>query len=283
MPRVPAKFYREVLSALTAAEIPFLVGGGFAFCRLAGIDRTTKDLDLLIEKDTWPELARVLRSRGIYTKLTFPHWLGKALVQGGQVDVIFNGGAGLTPVDPQWFAYAEPATLMGCDVRLCPAEEQIWAKAFVMERERFDGADILHLIRARAEQLDWHRLCRRFRGHEPVLRTYLILFRYAYPSEASRLPAWLDAALEAASAAGATDERVCRGTFLSRAQFLVDVDEWGYADARLAPFGSMSDREWLIWTNAIDTKRAGIRKVRRTATPARRARADRAPALTSSR
>jgi hypothetical protein len=273
MPRVPTKFYREVLSALAVAGVPFL----------AGIDRTTKDLDLMVERDTWPELARALRARGIYTKLTFPHWLGKALAPAGQVDIIFNGGSGLTPVDPEWFRHAVPASLFGHQVLLCPAEEQIWSKAFVMERERYDGADILHLIRSRAEELDWRRLCRRFRGHEPVLRIYLTLFRYVYPSEAARLPDWVEPALDKAAKALATDERICRGTRLSRAQFLVDVDEWGYADARLAPHGAMSERDWLVWTNAIDTKRAGIRKVRRTATPGKRARVERPLALTSSR
>jgi hypothetical protein len=28
-------------------------------------------------------------------------------------------------------------------------------------------------------------------------------------------------------------ERVCRGTLLSRTQYVVDVERWGYADGRL--------------------------------------------------
>jgi hypothetical protein len=27
-------------------------------------------------------------------------------------------------------------------------EEMVWQKAFIMERERFDGADVVHLIQA---------------------------------------------------------------------------------------------------------------------------------------
>ena len=30
-----------------------------------------------------------------------------------------------------------------------PAEEMIWSKAFIQERERFDGADIHHLLRCK--------------------------------------------------------------------------------------------------------------------------------------
>ena len=36
------------------------------------------------------------------------------------------------------------------------------------------------------------------------------------------------------------DNRLCRGTLLSRSQYLTDVYEWGYQDARLAPHGRMS-------------------------------------------
>ena len=35
------------------------------------------------------------------------------------------------------------------------AEETLWSKAFVMERERYDGADVAHLILAHGERLDW--------------------------------------------------------------------------------------------------------------------------------
>src|SRR4051812_39056004 len=55
-------FYREVLRALTRSDVPFLIGGAFAFARHTGIDRRTKDLDLMIEERTWPQLARVLRA-----------------------------------------------------------------------------------------------------------------------------------------------------------------------------------------------------------------------------
>ena len=267
MERRPVKFYREVLGTLTKARVPFLIGGAFAYCRYAGVDRRTKDLDLMIEEETWPELARVLRAAGIFTKRTFPHWLGKALSPSGQVDIIFNGGSTLTPVDAECLAHGVPATVLGYRALLCPPEELLWSKAFVMERERFDGGDVLHLLRAQAEQLDWQRLCRRFAGHEAVLRAHLILFEYVYPSEAFRIPSWVDEVLVENAAAAATNARVCRGTYLSRAQYLADVDGGGYADARLPPFGTMTERNWLIWTNAIDAKRAGIRGGRRKTAP----------------
>ncbi len=245
-------FYRAVLRALKQADVEFMIGGTYALARYTGIDRRTKDLDLMIRRGDWSAAARALRAEGIYTRLSFPHWLGKALSGKSQVDIIFSGGNGLTRVDDEWFARAVPARVLGFNVLLTPPEELLWSKSFVMERERYDGADVLHLILARAETLDWEHVCDRFRDHEGILLSHLFLFRYVYPGEASRLPFWLiPQLLEARDPSGTRAARLCRGTLVSRAQYLVDVEKWGYSDARRPPFGSMTDKEYAIWTNAI--------------------------------
>jgi len=263
----PTGFYRDVLSALQAAKIPFLVGGAYAFCRHVGIDRGTKDLDLLICKDDWRAAAQALRARHIVTRLVFPHWLGKALGGKAQVDIIFSGGNGLTIVTRDWFTFAVPAKVLGHNVCLCAAEELLWSKAFVMERERYDGNEVLHLIRALADRMDWKRVVRRFTGHELLLHCYLLLFKYVYPGEAHRVPPWVEPALAHAAADESAPPNLCRGTLLSRAQYLVDLEEWGYLDARRPPFGRMIDAEWLKWTNAIDPHVSRVRAHRRTRPP----------------
>jgi len=48
------------------------------------------------------------------------------------------------------------------------------------------------------------------------------------------------------------DSKVCQGTLLSRSQYLVDVEEWGYEDARLRPRGSMGADQIREWTAAIE-------------------------------
>ena len=50
-------------------------------------------------------------------------------------------------------------------------------------------------------------------------------------------------------------ERVCGGTLISREQYLIDVDEWGFEDARLAPRGTLSPDDVRIWTRAIREQR----------------------------
>jgi hypothetical protein len=121
-----------------------------------------------------------------------------------------------------------------------------------MERERFDGADVLHLILRAGPTLDWDHLCERFAGHERVLVAHLILFTYAYPNELGIVPRGVMKRLMAApNRRGVSGIRLCRGTLLSRAQYLVDIRQWGYRDARLPPFGNLSPGETDRWTRAI--------------------------------
>src|SRR5437899_2577696 len=84
--------------------------------------------------------------------------------------------------------------VLGVPVRLCPAEEIIWSKAFIMERERYDGNDVAHLLRARGCALDWDRLLRRFDGHWRVLLSHIVLFGFIYPAERAAIPARVEEA-----------------------------------------------------------------------------------------
>jgi hypothetical protein len=95
----------------------------------------------------------------------------------------------------------------------------------------------------------------RFGYHWPVLYAHLVLFRYVYPDQRDRVPPWVVEELMRRSAEPQADVRpVCRGTLLSREQYLHDLAEFGYEDARLSPEGCMSPEEVEIWTSAIERK-----------------------------
>jgi hypothetical protein len=49
----------------------------------------------------------------------------------------------------------------------------------------------------------------------------------------------------------APEPELCRGTMLSRAQYLPDIWENGYRDARLRPTGRMSPADVERWTRGI--------------------------------
>ncbi len=253
-------FYRRVLRELTAGGIDFLVGGGYALERYLGIGRLVKDLDLFLRADDVQKALDLLGDRlRCDTELTFPHWLGKVRRRGEHVDLIFSAGNGVCAVDDDWFNYAVPSRVLDVPVLLCPVEEMIWSKAFVMERERYDGADVAHLLHACAGSLDWDRLSRRFGKHWRILFAHLTLFGFIYPSERRRIPAAVMGEclrLLEHEMRHAASRRICRGTLTSRAQYLVDLELWGYEDARLAPHGSMSEEEASIWTAAIDAEKS---------------------------
>jgi hypothetical protein len=252
-------FYREALTTLNAAGLPYLVGGAYAFERYTGIERHTKDFDIFCRKADVPATLELLAHMGCRTEMTFPHWLGKAFhpLTRDFVDVIFSSGSGIAVVDDAWFAHAVPAEVLGVPARLCPAEEMIWSKAFIMERERYDGNDVAHLLHARAAELDWGRLQRRFDRHWRVLLGHLVLFGFIYPDKRDTIPAKVLGELlgwcqEDIGRPPASD-KVCQGTLLSRAQYLEDVRAWGYRDARLEPGSHMTAEDVAHWTGAIDT------------------------------
>ncbi|GLC28097.1 hypothetical protein [Roseisolibacter agri] len=251
--------YRRVMESLQAGDVPFLVGGAYAFTPFTGIPRSTKDFDLFVAKDDIERALDVLDDAGFRTELTFPHWLGKAYEGKEFVDLIFSSGNGVAPVDADWFSHAPTGEVLGVEVKLAPAEEMLWSKAFVMERERYDGSDVIHLLRARAEKLDWQRVLDRFGQHWRVLLSITVLFGFVYPAERTRIPTWvMDTLLErlrAELSENADVGRLCQGTILSRQQYLPDVLEWGYADGRLTPNGNMSADEIEEWTEAIGTKK----------------------------
>lgn len=257
--RHASDFYKRVIQIFQEKGIDFLVGGAFAFVHYTGIGRDTKDLDLFIRRADWDRVTRALAEEGVTTELTFPHWLGKAF--GGRqreffVDLIFSGGNGVAEVDDEWFSNAVRDESLGFPVRLMPIEEMIWSKAFLMERERFDGADVLHLIRARQKDINWPRLVSRFGEHWRVLLSHLVLYPYVYPNEPAPQEV-IEQLLDRAKNEPKADEgiRLCRGPLLSRAQYLVDVERWNYVDAREVPLGTMTPEEIDIWTRAIETKK----------------------------
>jgi hypothetical protein len=43
-------------------------------------------------------------------------------------------------------------------------------------------------------------------------------------------------------------EKLCQGSLLSPLQYQIDVEQWGYQDARLSPKGGMTTAEISDWT-----------------------------------
>jgi hypothetical protein len=239
-------FYRRTLHVLNEARVPFLVGGSHAFLHYTGIVRSTKDFDLFVRREDCDRALDVLADAGYRTDLTFPHWLAKAFQGNDIVDLVFSSGNGICRVDDSWFGHAVEAEVLGMPVKIAP----------VMERERYDGADVVHLLRSCTERLDWNRLLLRFDANWELLLAHLVFFGFVYPSERHRLPRDVLNDLLTRSQqqldTPRSDDRACRGTLVSRAQFLLDIGLYGYEDARLVPRGHMTPEDAIYWTWAIE-------------------------------
>jgi hypothetical protein len=243
-PEETRDFYLHCLDLLDRAQLQFLVGGGYAMNYYTGIVRHTKDLDVFVRPHHRDRVLKVFADAGYRTEITWPHFLAKALCRDAFVDVLYNSGNGLCPVDDDWFMNAETGDALGRQALMCPPEEMIWQKAFVQDRDRYDGADVAHIVLARGDDLDWHRLIKRFKTHERVLMAHLLLFGYAYPSERTRIPGWvMDDLLVKVRSEEPSDEPVCMGTNLAIRQYLTDIRSWGYEDARLQPRGPLTAEE----------------------------------------
>jgi predicted nucleotidyltransferase len=259
-PRV-ADFYQRTLCALNNAGIPFLVGGAFAQACYTGIRRSTKDLDLFILRHDYERIAQLMQQHGWRTELSYPHWLAK--VYDGQefIDLIFNSGNGLTAVDARWFHGNCHAEILGVPLLVANVEDCVLSKAFIMERERYDGGDIAHLLQASAERLDWAGLLERFGPHWRVLLAHLTLFGYIYPGERHRIPVEVVARLigrltDELREPPPSSENVCAGTLLSREQYLHDVEQRGYVDGRLTPASGMTAQDVAVWTEDIQARKS---------------------------
>lgn len=255
-------FYRAAMTALDNAGLPYLVGGAYAFAQYSGIARHTKDFDIFVRKEDAERILKELATTcGCKTDKTFPHWLYKALLGENFIDVIFSSGNGVAEVDESWFTRSRDAVVLGLPCKIIPAEELIWSKSFIMERERFDGADIVHTIHGYGKNMDWKHLIARFGDHWRVLYSHVVLFQYVYPGEMDKIPDWVvqeltQRVLDELAHKPAVSKPLCQGTFISREQYLRDISEWGYDDARTCAGNklpaTMSENDVAHWTAAIN-------------------------------
>ena len=102
-------FYRRVLDVLEAESVEFLVGGAFALNSLAGIERDTKDFDLMLRPRDVDRVLQACRVAGFRADYAFSHWIAKIHFGEHFIDLIYRAGNGLCEVDDLWFANAPQA------------------------------------------------------------------------------------------------------------------------------------------------------------------------------
>jgi Nucleotidyl transferase of unknown function (DUF2204) len=225
--------YRGVLEYLNQQKVPFAIAGAFAFHRHTGIWRTTKDLDLFLEPKFVVPALEGLQKLGFKTHIEDPIWLAKALRGEHFVDLITGLGNAILIVNAEWIARSLPHEVFGVRCRVLAAEEAIASKIFISRRERFDGADVAHLIRASGKHLDWDHLQQLVEPHWEMMLWSLVFFRYVYPAHTEVVPrtVWDSLMLRLHDHIRYPNPaEPFRGTLIDPLMFAIDVDEWGERD-----------------------------------------------------
>ncbi len=226
-------FYREALELLNNSEANYMLGGAFAFFHYTGIFRDTKDLDVFCKSSEYPKIMKFFSGLGYRTELTDVRWLAKVFKNDYYIDIIFDTVNNICTVDDSWYENAVRAEFKGIKVLLIAPEELIWAKMYVQNRERFDGADVNHLILKTGKTLDWKRLLSHMEQHWHILLAQIIMFQFVYPSDFQEIiPKWLFDELMARAHEQydlpSSVEKVCRGPIIDQTQYSTDIKEWNY-------------------------------------------------------
>ena len=132
-----------------------------------------------------PEALQHLEEQGFEIEICDPVWLAKAHRDGYYVDLITGMSNAVITVDQSWIDREPESMVLGVRARVLAAEELIASKLFVNFRERFDGADIVHIIYGTQGRLDWTRLRQLAGDHWELLLWELVLFHYVYPIQAT--------------------------------------------------------------------------------------------------
>ncbi len=227
-------FYAEALQALIASGIPFLVAGTHALSAYTGLSRRTKDLDIFCKAGDHLRLLAHCKELGYAVEMRDERWLGKVFKGQDFFDVIFASVNGTMPVSDSWFQAARQITLFDAPVQIVGPTELIWSKSFIQMRHRHDGADVAHLILRVHDEIDWKGLLAYMDIHWEVLLTHLLNFRWIYPADREKIPAWLiDELLDRLARQRELPparKKLCRGRMFSRSDYEVDINEWGFAD-----------------------------------------------------
>jgi hypothetical protein len=235
-PQFPAEqeaLFREVLQLLNDKQVPYAVSGAFALHRHTGIWRNTKDLDLFLTAENAKRALEVLKEDGFATEVVDPVWLSKAWRDGFFVDLITGMSNGIITVEDSWIEGSARAKVSGVQTQVLAPEELIASKMFVLFRERYDGADIAHVIHGTRGQLDWDRLLHLAGEHWELLFYAMLLFKYVYPGKTDFIPKkiWESMLERTRQAVENPDPKAqFRGSLLDERMFAIDVQEWGMND-----------------------------------------------------
>jgi hypothetical protein len=187
--------YQSVIRRAKEKGLPFALGGAFAVATNTGRWRNTKDLDFYILPEDREKMIQIVTEAGLqdyYDRLPYQrHWIYRSHKGEVIVDLIWAMANDWEEVDEAWLTRGPRVEVRGEILPVIPPEELIWAKLYVLQKDRCDWSDILNIIYATGETLDWEHLLGRLIQDLPLLRGVLSVFAWLSPGRARELPGWL--------------------------------------------------------------------------------------------
>ena len=183
------------ITALEANGVPFLVHGALALGIYTGRWRNTKDVDVIVRPADRERAVAALERAGFVDYFDRQSYERGWIFRGFKEDVIFDVIWALpnhrVAIDEGWFERSRPFWLRGRLLAAVPAEELVRVKLYVFQRERCDWVDVLNVLAAACETIDWRWLVQRMGRDLPLLHAALAVFNWMSPHRAATLPPWL--------------------------------------------------------------------------------------------
>jgi hypothetical protein len=217
--------YERAITALRTTGRPFMLAGAFSLAAYTGRWRNTKDIDFyVLPKDRTPCIEALTRAGFIdfHDKLPYVrHWIYRAWRDDCIVDIIWAMANQRAQVDEEWFERAPQIVVHGETLSVVPAEELLWCKLYVLQKDRCDWPDVLNLIHAIDGKLDWDHLADRLGEDLPLLLGLLNVYCWLCPGVGLKLPQSLRAMLPNCAQSAEPREDSCRINWLDSRPWFV--------------------------------------------------------------
>jgi Nucleotidyl transferase of unknown function (DUF2204) len=187
--------YWRVIQEAHASGLRFAIGGAVALAAYTGRWRDTKDIDLYVLPTDRDAMIQAVTRAGLgdyHQQLPYDRaWIYRAHEGGTIVDIIWQMANQRAETDEVWLTRGPEVRIRDELLRVIPAEEILWNKLYIVQRERCDWPDVLNLLYATGTSLNWEHLLARVEDDTPLLRGVVSIFAWLCPGRAHLLPHWL--------------------------------------------------------------------------------------------
>ncbi len=192
IPDTEWKTYRKAIGAVRNANIPVLLGGGFALATFTGRWRDTKDIDFYVMPRARAAAIAALKKAGFSdyykTKPYDRRWIYRSVRSGVIVDIIWSMANRRARVDNLWFENARSVLIRGEPLKVVPVEEFMWCKLYILQRDHCDWTDVFNVIFSSGTAVNWIHLIKRLGPDVSLLKGLLSVYSWLCPGNAAKLP-----------------------------------------------------------------------------------------------